>query len=86
MMKVLATDETTATAASTYNDVLGGAPISRLFDRSVQLSAAYTANHESTSGTCTGANCGLDHTQNVVTTSLQFQTRPFVLPSWMILC
>jgi hypothetical protein len=70
----------TTGAASTYNDVFGGGSISRPFGRNVQLSAAYTANHESTGGTCTGANCGFGYTQNVVTISLQFQTRPFVLP------
>ncbi|HUN63298.1 MAG TPA: hypothetical protein VMU53_14975 [Candidatus Sulfotelmatobacter sp.] len=67
-------------AASTYNDLFGGGSISRPFGRNVQLSAAYTANHENTSGTCTGPNCSLEFTQNVVTVTLQFQTRPFVLP------
>lgn len=70
-----------ATVASTYNDVFGGGSISRPFGRNVQLSAAYTANHESTNETgCTGTSCNLDYTQNVVTVTLQFQTRPFVLP------
>jgi hypothetical protein len=71
---------TTPATASTYNDLFGGGSISRPVGRNVQLSAAYTANHQSTGGTCTGMNCSLDYTQNVVTITLQFQTRPFVLP------
>jgi hypothetical protein len=72
---------TTPTAASTYNDFFVGGSISRPFGRNVQLSGAYVASHESTSGSaCTGTNCNLDYTQNVVTITLQFQTRPFVLP------
>ncbi|MGB2662587.1 MAG: hypothetical protein WAK48_01200 [Candidatus Acidiferrum sp.] len=77
-----ALDGVTATAAvSTYDDFFAGGSISRPFGRNVQISAAYTANFQNTNGpTCTGTGCNSSSTQNVITITLQFQTRPFVLP------
>ena len=71
---------TTPTLATSFNDIFAGGSVSRPFGRNVQLSAAYTASHETTSGTCTGTNCSLDYTQNIVTITLQYRTRPLVLP------
>jgi hypothetical protein len=62
-----------------YNDWFVGGGVSRPIGRETNFSFAYSARLESTSGTaCTGTNCS--YTQNLISISLQFHTRPFVLP------
>jgi hypothetical protein len=72
---------TSTTVASTYSDFFAGGGISRPFGRNTQVSASYTATFENTTpALCVGTSCNSSYTQNVVALSLQFQTRPFVLP------
>lgn len=63
----------------TYNDWFVGGGVSRPFGRNVNLSAAYSARFESSPAICTATVCSSSYTQNMVSISLQWHTRPFVL-------
>jgi hypothetical protein len=63
-----------------FDDWFLGGGISRPFGRNVNFTANYSARIEhSNLATCTGLGCSTDYTQNMVTISLQWHTRPFVL-------
>ena len=63
-----------------YNDWYFGVGVSRPFGRSVQFSAAYSANFEKAElPGCTSGTCNTDFTQHIISLSLQWHTRPFVL-------
>jgi hypothetical protein len=65
---------------ATYNDWFAGVGVSRPFGRDVLFSIAYTANLERANQPgCTGTSCNTDFTQHVISLSLQWHTRPFVL-------
>ncbi|MGO9444718.1 MAG: hypothetical protein ACLPXB_08070 [Thiobacillaceae bacterium] len=65
---------------TTYNDWFLGAGLSRPFGRDIQFGLAYTADLErSNQPGCTGTACNTDFTQHMVTLSLQWHARPFVL-------
>jgi hypothetical protein len=67
-------------ASPTFDDWFVGGGISRPFGRNVNFTANYSARIEhSNLATCTGPGCSTDYTQNMVTISLQWHTRPFVL-------
>jgi hypothetical protein len=66
------------TLSTTYDDWFVGGTISRPIGRDVRLSATYEATFESTSPATAGSNSS--YTQNVVVITLEFHTRPFVLP------
>jgi len=69
------------TGDQTFNDWFVGGGISRPFGRNLNLAVSYSARFESSNvAACTGANCSTDYTQNMVSISLQWHTRPFVLP------
>ena len=71
----------TGTPAQTFNDWFAGGGISRPFGRNSDLAVSYTARFEDTSRPlCTGTTCSSSYTQNVISISLQFHTRPMVLP------
>ncbi|SRR6266571_947830 len=64
----------------TFNDWFAGGGVSRPFGRNINFSVAYTARLESgNQATCTGPGCNTDYTQNMITISLQWHTRPLVL-------
>jgi len=63
-----------------FSDWFAGGGLSRPFGRNVNLSVAYSARFESSNAPCTGVGCSSDYTQNMVSISLQWHTRPFVLP------
>jgi hypothetical protein len=64
---------------STYNDWFLGAGLGRPFGRSIMFALAYTANFERADQPgCTGSQC-TDFTQQMITLSLQWHARPFVL-------
>jgi len=63
-----------------FDDWFLGGGISRPFGRNVNFTVNYSARIEhSNLATCTGPGCSTDYTQNMVTISLQWHTRPFVL-------
>jgi hypothetical protein len=63
-----------------YNDWYLGAGIGRPFGRDIQFAIAYSANlQRSNQPGCTGTSCTTDFTQHMITLSLQWHTRPFVL-------
>lgn len=68
-------------ASPTFDDWFVGGGISRPFGRNVNFTVNYSARFEhSNVATCTtGPSCNTDYTQNMVTVSLQWHTRPFVL-------
>lgn len=69
-----------AAQTGTYNDYFFGGGISRAFGRNVNFVVNYTARIEnSNAANCGGPGCNTDYTQNMVTISLQWHTRPFVL-------
>lgn len=68
------------TPIQNFNDWFAGGGVSRPFGRNVNLSVAYSARFESSNVPCTGTGCNNDYTQNMVSISLQWHTRPFVLP------
>jgi len=63
-----------------FNDWFLGGGISRPFGRTVNFSVAYSARFENTNQSCTGTSCSSNYTQNMVSISLQWHARPFVLP------
>lgn len=63
----------------TFNDWFVGGGVSRPFGRNVNFSANYTARIEHSNATCIGTGCNSDYTQNMVSVSLQWHARPFVL-------
>jgi hypothetical protein len=63
-----------------YDSIYVGGGVSRPFGRRLNFSAAYTGIIELVNPTvCVGAGCSTTSTQNVVSLSLQWQGRPFVL-------
>lgn len=69
------------TSVQTYNDLYGGASISRPFGRNVKFSASYQAAHQSTNLPITTGTTNISsYMQNIIVITLQFQTRPLVLP------
>jgi len=66
--------------AQTFNDWFAGGGISRPFGRAVNFTVNYTTRIEhSNVATCSGPGCNTNYTQNMVSVSLQWHTRPFVL-------
>jgi hypothetical protein len=65
-----------------FNDWFVGGGVSRPFGRNINFVANYTAYIESTSGACTTATpCGnTNYTQHTINLSIQWHTRPFILP------
>lgn len=66
-----------------FNDWFVGGGVSRPFGRNITFAANYIAYIESTSGTAcvTTAPCGAtNYTQHTINLSIQWHTRPFVLP------
>jgi hypothetical protein len=71
----------TSTSAQTYNDWFAGVGISRPIGRNANFSVSYTPRFENTSqATCTGLACSSSFTQQLISITLQWHTRPFVLP------
>jgi hypothetical protein len=71
----------TGILGGTYNDWFAGAGISRPFGRNINFSLAYTARYDGLNQSgCTGTGCNSSFTQNMISLSLQWHTRPFVLP------
>lgn len=70
------------TPTPTYNDWFVGGGLNRPIGREFNFSFAYSARFESSNGTgCTGLpNCNTSYTQNMISLTLQWHTRPFVLP------
>jgi hypothetical protein len=65
----------------TYDDWFAGGGVNRPFGRNVNLALAYSARFENTSASgCVGTGCNTDYIQNMVSVTLQWHTRPFVLP------
>jgi len=63
-----------------FNDWFVGGGIERPFGRNINFSIAYSTLFErANQAACTGPGCNTDYTQNVVSVSLQWHTRPFVL-------
>jgi hypothetical protein len=70
----------TSAATATYNDWFVGGGLSRPFGRDVTFALAYSANFErSNLPGCTSTACNTDFTQQMISLSLQWHTRPFVL-------
>jgi len=71
----------TGVANQNFNDWFVGGGISRPIGRNFNLAASYTVRYESSDlSPCTGSGCSNDFTQNMISISLQWHTRPFVLP------
>ena len=69
--------------SSAFNDWYVGGGVSRPFGRNINFAANYTAYIESTSGAgCTAStSCGsANYTQHTINLSIQWHTRPFILP------
>lgn len=65
----------------TFNDWYVGGGLSRPIGREFNFALSYSARFESSNvAGCTGANCNTSYTQNLISISLQWHTRPFVLP------
>jgi hypothetical protein len=72
-----------ALAFPSFDDWFVGGGVSRPFGRNITFAANYTAYIESTSGTActTTAPCsGTNYTAHTINLSIQWHTRPFVLP------
>lgn len=77
----VATAVGTGASGQTYDDWFVGGGVNRSFGRHTDFAAAYTARFENTSqAICTGTACSTSTTQNMITITFQFHTRPFVLP------
>lgn len=64
----------------TYNDWFLNVGASRPFGRNINFSAAYSVNFENAQQPgCSTGSCNTDFTQHIITLSLQWHTRPFVL-------
>ena len=61
-----------------YSDWFAGAGVNRPIGRNFDVAASYTVRYESVN-TCAAASCN-STTQNMISLSLQWHTRPFVLP------
>jgi hypothetical protein len=65
----------------TFDDWFVGAGISRPIGRNVNFSASYSARVETTNlPICVGTVCSSSYTQHLISLTLQWHTRPFVLP------
>jgi hypothetical protein len=65
----------------TYNDWFVGGGVSRPIGREFNFAFSYSARFESSNATgCTGTICDTSYTQHLISVSLQWHTRPFVLP------
>jgi hypothetical protein len=63
-----------------YNSLFLGGGVDRPIGRNLSVSLAYTAQIQLVNPTvCVGTGCNTSSTQNVVTISIQWHTRPFVL-------
>jgi hypothetical protein len=71
------------TPTQTFDDWFAGGGISRQFGRNVSFAVSYSPRFETTSPSLctsgTGTNCSSSYTQHLVSVSLQWHTRPFVL-------
>lgn len=71
----------TGTPAQTFDDWFAGVGISRPFGRNADFAVSYAARFENTNQPiCTGTTCSSSYTQNMISITLQFHTRPLVLP------
>ena len=71
----------TVNPTPTYNDYFGGVGVSRPIGRNVDFAVSYTPRYQSTSqAICTGTACTSSYTQQLISITLQWHTRPFVLP------
>jgi hypothetical protein len=71
------------TPSQSFDDWFIGAGVHRPFGRNVQFSGSYSTLFESTAQpicTTTGTSCSSSYTQQLISISLQFHTRPFLLP------
>jgi hypothetical protein len=69
------------TSGQTFDDWFAGAGISRPFGRNVTFGFSYTARFENTKlPICAGTACSSSYIQHLVSITLQWHTRPFVLP------
>ena len=70
-------------SSTSFNDFFVGGGVSRPFGRNLAFAANYTAYIESTSGsgcTTTAPCTGTNYTQHTINLSIQWHTRPLVLP------
>ena len=68
-------------AGQNFDDWFAGTGISRPFGRNVNFGFSYTAMFENTKlPICAGTACNSNYTDQLVSISLQWHTRPFVLP------
>lgn len=64
-----------------FNDWFVGGGIGRPVGRNINLSVAYTTMFErANQAACTGLGCNTNYTQNMISVSMQWHTRPLVLP------
>lgn len=65
---------------SDYNSIFAGGGLNRPIGRDLIFAVAYQAQIlQENANICTSSGCNTSHTQNVVTVSLQWHPRPFVL-------
>jgi len=70
----------TGITGNDYNSIYVGGGVARPIGRNFNFSASYTAQIQKANATvCTGTGCNASSTQNIITISLQWHTRPFVL-------
>jgi hypothetical protein len=65
-----------------YDSVFVGGGVSRPFGPNMSFALSYSARIQNTGGTgtaCTGATCNVNYTQNQISMSFQWHTRPLVL-------
>jgi hypothetical protein len=68
-------------SSPTFDDWFVGGGLSRPIGREFTFAFSYSARFESSNVTgCSGTNCNSSYTQNYISISLQWHTRPFVLP------
>ena len=69
------------TGSPSYNNLFLGAGVNRPIGRNLYFAVAYSANiNKSTQAGCTGSSCSTSQTVNYITLSIQWQSRPLVLP------
>lgn len=69
------------TQGNGYNSIYAGGGVNRPIGRDVNFSLAYSAQIQNVNPTvCAGSGCSTSSTQNMITISLQWHTRPFILP------
>jgi hypothetical protein len=71
----------TGSSRQTFDDWFAGAGISRPIGRNANFSVSYMPRFENTSqAICAGPACSSSYTQQLISITLQWHTRPFVLP------